>query len=297
MTRSRGGRGPWRAAWGARTRRWHQQARRLREAAERRFPAITELTARLIAVNVLEGGTRLAAQIFLTAVPLLFVVAAFAPQGLRDQLLTSARDVFGLTGASEQQLQDIYRTSSEEARQTTGVIGTIVALLSATSASRAMTRICERAWRLPKAGVRVVIWRWFAWLASWLAVLVLQGPLRDGFGAGRLLGLPLTFLSEVVLWWWTQALLLGGRVPRRHLLPGAVLTALALTALAVTASVYMPTALNRSLATYGPLGSIFTLQSWLIAVCVVIAFTLTAGAVLATTDQPLGRPPRRRPRP
>jgi membrane protein len=246
---------------------------------------ITELTARLLSVNVLDAATRLAAQLFLTAVPLAFVAAAVMPQSVRDHLVTSTRDLFGLTGASEEQLREVYGPSDSEhegLRQTTGVIGGLVVLLAATASSRAMARVCERAWRLPRSATRVVVWRWFVWLVAWGAVLVLQGPMRNGFGAGPLLGVPLIFVTDLAVWWWTQRLLLGARVPWLRLLPGALLTAAAMTTLSVTARLYMPLALNRSLATYGSLGSVFTLLSWLIACCVVITFTLTAGAVLAT---------------
>ncbi len=65
--------------------------RRLRAGAEERFPVITRLTSHLIAVNLLDSATRLAAQVFLTAVPLLFVVASFAPQGVNQILVSSAR--------------------------------------------------------------------------------------------------------------------------------------------------------------------------------------------------------------
>ncbi|WNI19397.1 YhjD/YihY/BrkB family envelope integrity protein [Actinacidiphila sp. ITFR-21] len=260
----------------------------LRRAAERRFPVITALTARLLTVNLLDAATRLAAQLFLTAVPLMFVAAALTPEDVRDQLVDSARDLFGLSGASEEQLRQLFAsghaaadTDTDTARQTTGAIGSLAVLLSATAASRAMTRVCERAWRLPRGDARPAVWRWFVWIVAWLAVLVLQGPLRNGFGLGLPLGLPLLLLVDTAVWWWTQHFLLGGRMRWRPLLPGAVLTAVAMAALAVTARVYMPTALNRSVAAYGPLGTVFTLLSWLIAVCAAITFTLTAGAVLA----------------
>lgn len=270
-----------------------ERARRGWAATERRFPVVTDVTARLVSANLLESGTRLAAQVFLTAVPLLFVVAAFAPQSVRNQLLGSARDVFGLTGGSEQQLREVYGAGGGELEQTTGAVGLVVALLSATATSRAMARICERAWHLPRTPARPAVWRWFAWLASWLVVLLLQGPLRTGFGVGLVLGTVLTFVTDVCLWWWTQWLLLGRRVPGRRLLPGAVLTAAAMTALSATARLYLPTALNRSLAMYGSLGSVVTLQSWLIAGCVVLAVALTTGAVLADVLPPV-RLPRRR---
>ncbi|MEU6851639.1 YhjD/YihY/BrkB family envelope integrity protein [Actinacidiphila alni] len=267
---------------GERAALWKRRALWLRGEAERRFPVITELTARLLSVNLLDAGTRLAAQVFLTAVPLLFVVAAFAPQGVRDQLVSTARNVFGLTGASDEQLKQVYGANGGDLRQTTGVIGVLMALLSATACSRAMARVCERAWRLPRAAVRVALWRWVAWISAWMVALVLQGPLRDGFGHGLWLGLPLTFLADVGVWWWTQRLLLSKRVPWLPLLPGAILTALAMTALSVTARLYMPTALNRSLANFGSLGSVFTMLSWLIAICAALTFTITAGAVLAS---------------
>ncbi|SDO83647.1 YhjD/YihY/BrkB family envelope integrity protein [Actinacidiphila guanduensis] len=286
----RGGRGLWARLRGAAADGRHR-ALALRHLAERRFPVLTELTARLLSVNLLDAATRLAAQLFLTAVPFVFVAASFAPESVRTHLADSAHDLFGLDGASEDQLRQVYAaggTDTETVRQTTGAIGVVVVLLSATASSRAMARVCERAWRLPRAGARLVAWRWFAWIAAWVAILVLQGPLRTGLGAGTWLGVPLLFVGDVGVWWWTQHLLLGGRLPWQPLLPGAVLSAVAMTALSVTAHLYMPTALNRSLATYGPLGSIFTLLSWLIAICAALTFTITAGAVLAE-EPPLSR--------
>ncbi len=287
--------GPDRGADGSRRGRWaavRGRAVAARHAAERRFPVLTELTARLLSVNLLDAATRLAAQLFLTAVPFMFVAAAFSPDTVRTHILDSAQDLFGLNSTAQRQLQELYGpqhgadTGTE--RQTTGAIGAVIALLAATASSRAMARVCERAWQLPKAAARVVVWRWFAWIVAWVAVLFLQGPLRHGLGAGPWLGVPLIFLADLAVWWWTQHLLLGARLPWLPLLPGAVLTAAAMTALSVTARVYMPVALNRSLAAYGPLGSVFTLLSWLIAICVALTFTITAGAVLAT-EPPLSR--------
>ncbi|BBB02090.1 hypothetical protein RVR_9810 [Actinacidiphila reveromycinica] len=280
-TRAR--RGPWAAG----------RARVLaaRRAAERRFPVLTELTARLLSVNLLDAATRLAAQLFLTAVPFMFVVAAFAPQSVRTHLLDSAQDLFGLDGKAKHQLEELYDPQggdTDTERQTTGAIGAVVTLLTATASSRAMARVCERAWLLPRAAARLVAWRWLAWIVAWVAVLVLQGPLRDGLGAGPWLGVPLIFAADLAVWWWSQHLLLGARLPWLPLLPGAALTAAAMTALSVTARLYMPPALDRSLATYGPLGSVFTLLSWLVAICVALTFTITAGAVLAT-EPPLAR--------
>ncbi|MEU1271120.1 YhjD/YihY/BrkB family envelope integrity protein [Streptomyces sp. NPDC005799] len=256
----------------------------LRTRAETRFPVITHLLSHLISVNVLDSATRLAAQTFLTAVPLLFVVASIAPPALRDQLVNSLHDAFGLSGSANAELSKAVQGTgapSDELRQTTGVIGGLMVLVSATACSRAMQRMCQRAWSLPKAGARVAAWRWVVWLAAWLLMFGLQGSLRDGFGLGLWLGVPLLLIAEVAIWWWTQHLLLVARVPWRPLLPGALLTGAALTVLTSAAPLYVPRALNHSLDKYGSLGAVFTLLSWLITLCVVATLCITAGAVIA----------------
>lgn len=267
--------------WRARAAELRVRLLRLRSTAEERFPVITRLASHLIAVNLLDSATRLAAQAFLTAVPLLFLVASFAPQGVRNQIITSVHDVLGISGSADQQLKKVYQADPATLQQSTGVVSALMVLLSATACSRAMQRLCQRAWRMPSAGARVAAWRWPVWIAVWIVVVALQGPLRDGFGVGLWLGLPLLLAVQVGVWWWTQHLLLAARVPWMPLLPGAVLTGVAMTALAVIAKLYVPTALNRSLDRYGSLGAVFTVLSWLIGLCVVVALCITAGAVIA----------------
>jgi membrane protein len=99
---------------------------------------------------------------------------------------------------------------------------------------------------------------------------------------------------QALMWWWTQHLLLGGAVPWGPLLPGALITAVAVSGLSVTAHFYMPRALNRALTDYGSSGSVFVLLSWLIVVCVAVAIALSVGAVLSQEPylrRRLGPPP------
>jgi membrane protein len=248
---------------------------------ETRFPVITRLVDRMLSVNIFDSATRLAAQCFLTAIPLIFVIAAYAPTAVRDQLVGSVSAVFGLSGASKAQLEQAFSPTSNELKQATGVVGGLMVLLSATAMSRAMQRLCKRAWQIPRAGTKIAPWRWVAWIGLWLGVLVMQEPLRKGFGLGAWLGVPLTLVTLTALWWWTQHLLLGGLIGWRPLLPGAVITAIASTCLSLTAHFYMPRALNRALTEYGSAGSVFVLLSWLIVVCVAVAIGISVGAVLA----------------
>lgn len=256
------------------------QLRRLQ--AERRFPVITRLAAQLLRINILDVATRFAAQVFLTAMPLLFVMAAFAPKFVSDQMVESARSIFGLSGAPLDELKSLYTNDEGTFVETSGVIGAMMALLSATACARVVQRLCERSWELPKSGTRIAAWRWLAWICSWGLILIAQQPLRDGFGAGLWLGLPLTFVTTTAVWWWTQHLLLGPRSRWLPLLPGALLTAFSMMILSLTARIYMPLALNNSQHKFGALGPVFTLLSWLIVVSAAIVGSIALGQVLAT---------------
>ncbi|MFD8411564.1 MULTISPECIES: YhjD/YihY/BrkB family envelope integrity protein [unclassified Streptomyces] len=289
-----------RAWWRARSRKLVTAAKRQQERAETRFPVITHVIERLIAVNVFDSATRLAAQVFLTAVPLLFVIASFAPDGVSEQLVDSVRTTFGLTGPAAEQVDDLLGKNSggeyEDFRSAIGLVGGLMVLVSATAVSRAMQRLCKRAWEIPRTEARISVWRWVAWILVWTVLLVVQGPVRQGFGVGLWLGVPLALALQTAAWWWTQHLLLGGRLAPRALLPGAVLTAVTVTGLSFTAGFYMPHALNRALEAYGSTGPVFVLLSWLIVLCVGITVSMATGAAVAQEPyfaHRLGSPPRR----
>ncbi|MFJ8622696.1 YhjD/YihY/BrkB family envelope integrity protein [Kitasatospora sp. NPDC093550] len=253
-----------------------------RTATLRDAPFPRRLMAQLVHVNVLDTATRLAAQAFLTAIPVLFVLAAFMPQEVRDSMSDSMRTVMGLQGAALDEVKGALNPSGEGVTTDAfGGIGILVTLLSATSCSRILQRLCERSWHLPRLTGRVAAWRWLTWLLVWLAALIVQSQLRSGFGAGTGLGSLLYLITAVLLWWWTQYLLLGGRVPWLPLLPGAVLTGAGLTALALTARLYIPRSLNRSVTQFGPLGLVFTLLSWLIVVFTAVTLGIGIGYVIA----------------
>ncbi|MCM2427248.1 YhjD/YihY/BrkB family envelope integrity protein [Streptomyces sp. RKAG337] len=260
----------------------------------RRVPFIGRLVHEFSVVNVLDCATRLAAQAFLGALPALFVIAAFAPQGVRDQLVSSLHSVLGLHDDALDQVRQVYSADDTTETNSIGIVGVIVTLLSATACSRALQRTCERAWRMPRAGARLVAWRWVVWLAVWLVDLLLQGPLHDGFGVGAALGVPLQFVSGTLLWWWTQRFLLGSRIPWPPLLPGAMLVSAGVLGVVGWSAIYMPGAVERSLRQFGPFGSLFVLLSWLIVLFTVITIGICVGYVIAhekPVARRLGTPP------
>lgn len=247
-----------------------------------RSGATARLLSRLTALNLVEGAVRLAAQAFLTALPLLMTVAAFAPGWMQDLLADSVRAVLGMRGDTLDEMRQVF-SATGTTRDTAGAVGLVVTLVSATAFSRALQAVCERCWHLPRAPVRAALWRWLLWPVVWLAFLLFQAPLRDGFGAGAVTGLVLSMLSATLLWWWSQHLLLGGRIGWVSLLPGALLAGTGTVLLSGAARVLVPAAMERSLAEFGPLGPVFTFLSWLIAVFLTAVSGLALGEYVAST--------------
>ncbi|MFJ4355847.1 ribonuclease BN [Streptomyces massasporeus] len=253
-----------------------------RIAAGLRTGSTARLLTRLSTLNIVEGSVRLAAQAFLTALPLLMTVAAFAPDWMQDLLADSLRAVLGMSGDTLDELRRVF-SATGTTRNTAGAVSAVVTLLSATAFSRALQAVCERCWHLPRAPLRTAVWRWLLWLVVWLACLLLQAPVRNAFGAGAVPGVLLSVLSATLLWWWSQHLLLGGRIGWRSLLPGALLAGSGTVLLSLAARVLVPTAMERSLDEFGPLGPVFTFLSWLIAVFLVAVSGLALGEYVAST--------------
>ncbi|MEV7522735.1 YhjD/YihY/BrkB family envelope integrity protein [Streptomyces sp. NPDC091371] len=249
-------------------------------------PLLGRLLEQLAYVNVVDSATRLAAQAFLGAIPALFVIGAIAPDWVQEQLVSSIRTTMGLQDASLEQVRSVYSADGGAAVASSGAVGCLVTLASATACSRALQRTCERAWHQPKAKARLAAWRWVAWLSVWLAALLFQGPVQDAFGTGWVGGFLLAATSSILLWWWTQHLLLGARVPWLPLLPGAVLAGVGQQLLTLASRVYMPGAVERSLQEFGSLGSVFVLLSWLITMFVVITLAISVGYVVAHEPLP-----------
>ncbi|MFE6869957.1 YhjD/YihY/BrkB family envelope integrity protein [Kitasatospora sp. NPDC057692] len=273
-----------------RTARWRHRTAVLAGSARglpEQVPMVGRALRQLFRVNLLDSATRLAAQAFLSALPALFVVAVFTPAAIREGVVHSLRKELGLEGPAGQSVQQMLGSGHEQ-ETGFGVVGALVTLLSATALSRAMQRVCERCWELPKAGTRVAAWRWLVWLVVWLVVLAFQTPVKDGFGLGAWLGLPLTFLLATAMWWWTQHLLLGARVRWLPLLPGAVLCGVAVTGIGVASRVYLPGAMSRSIGQFGPFGVVFTGLSWLIVVFTGLTLAIALGRVVSEEESVAG---------
>jgi membrane protein len=241
------------------------------------------LAERLIAAQIVTNSLVLAAQTFLALFPLIILVYALIPPGAASGLVKVLRTKVGITGNSGDAVLALFQDRSS-LQQGLSLASGLLVLGSATAFTRALQRVYEGSWGVPKLGLRGV-WRWVAWLAALGFYLSVVGALIHLIGIHEF-DLALQIGLAFLFWWWSPFLLLGGRVCWRALIPGAVITTVSQVAVTLGSTVVMPRLFRSNEADYGPIGVVFALETWL----VVVAGVLVVGAALgALVGQSGGR--------
>jgi membrane protein len=249
-----------------------------------------QILGRLIEVRFLDRTVILAAQAFSAVLPLIILVSTISPHPGGDSPATVLARKLCLAAADVSSLQ-VTVAPPTSARASIGVLGVILALLTATSFARALQRSYQLAWRLPPAGLRSA-WRPLALvvgLALYIELLFLFGRLVKGIPASTLLEDLVTFAGAWGLWTGAGWILLAGRVRPRLLAAGGLLTAVGFAVLRRLSALYLPTLVATNQQQYGLLGVAFTLFSWLSASAFIIVVATVVGAVLAEDPGRLGR--------
>jgi membrane protein len=283
------------AAWELRV---DQSSSRMAQLKQRVEPAMRlaraglpgRILGRLIEVKFLDRTVILAGQAFSAILPLIMVVSTVSPHPGGDSPAAALARRLGLSPREVSSLQSAI-APPPSARASIGILGVILAILTATSFARALQRSYELAWRLPPAGLRAA-WRPLALvigLAIYVELLFLFSRLVRGVPARTLLEDLVTFAGAWAVWTGAGWMLLAGRVRPRLVAVGGLLTAVGFAALRRLAALYLPDLVAGNQQQFGLLGVAFTLFSWLSACAFVIVVATVVGAVLADDPGRLGR--------
>ncbi|GAA4876642.1 YhjD/YihY/BrkB family envelope integrity protein [Actinomycetospora straminea] len=246
------------------------------------------LTRRIVDVQLTKQALLLAALALMLVVPALVTLAAVMPLGGPDSPVSGFVRRLGLTPQAAHDLQQLFPTTTTVSGATTG-IGLVLTVVLTVRWPLALQRGYELVWDLPRGSVRA-LWRPLVWLLGFLAIIAtaaLVDPVL--YGGAWLVTLLVVGTPLTVAWaWWTQYLLLAGRVPWVRLLPGAVFIGLGLVGLRLAATVVLSPAITSHYRQYGPLGIVFVLLSWFVAFGVVMLGGALVGHFVA-----MSRPPAR----
>ncbi|MFD3552163.1 YhjD/YihY/BrkB family envelope integrity protein [Streptomyces goshikiensis] len=212
---------------------------------------------------------------FLTLVPLLIVVSAADTadgQGFAQWL----GDGLGVSAPARLEIERLFALPGQAWRTTTA-FGLALLTVFGLSFGTMLQSGYEQVWDLPPAHWWNR-WRHALWLAVLIGVLYLSAispPWRDSPARGVV-----AVAIGTLFFWWSQRLLLAGRVGWTALFPGAAATMLGLLGLRVFSRLVFSPLIASSAVTYGPFGTVLVLQSWLVAIGVVVFGGALVGRLL-----------------
>jgi membrane protein len=207
-----------------------------------------------------------AALAILTVIPLLVVVAAASPaphRGLAGWVVYG----MGLTGSSAVAVARLF-SAPARVLGTSSAFSVLLLVVAGVSFAGSVQGGFERIWELP-TGPWHKIWRQTVWLAVLIAYVyasatvgtATRGGLADTVGR-----LAVAVVLGVVFFWLGLRFLVGGRVSYLAALPGAVATTVGLAGLRVFSGFVFEPLIVRNAVSYGALGTVLIVQSWLIGV-------------------------------
>jgi membrane protein len=266
--------------------------RRALEATERaRSGAIGTVQHRMRDLGISHHALVFSALGMVLFVPALISLAAMLPLGSEHGLADRMAHHMALSEEARAEIRTLFGTDGT-IRTATSAVGGVFTVLAAYAWPAELQRFYEAVWELPSQGLRQ-LWRPLVWLGSLIVAVVVVATV--GSLAGGVAGALVTALlcsPLVLLWvWWMQRFLLAGRVAWSALLPGAVVTAVAMVAFTVATSVYLSRAIVWNADRYGPIGVVFTLMSWLTWFSAVLLGGAVVGHVVHARRQRLAAPP------
>jgi membrane protein len=207
-----------------------------------------------------------AALAILTVIPLLIVVAAANPAPHRGLAVWVIYGM-GLTGSSADAVARLF-SAPARVLGTTSVFSALLLGVAGVSFAGSVQAGFEKAWGLP-AGPWHKIWRQAVWLAALVGYIYAQaivGTVTHGGLAETAIRVALAVVLGVAFFWWGLRFLVGRRVSYLAAMPGAVATIVCLSGLRAFSGLVFEPLIARNAVTYGALGTVLIVQSWLIGV-------------------------------
>ncbi|MCF3962498.1 YhjD/YihY/BrkB family envelope integrity protein [Streptomyces fuscigenes] len=212
---------------------------------------------------------------FLTLVPLLILVAAADPASGQGFARWLGQGI-GVSAGPQAKIQQLFGRPGQ-ALQGTTALGLAALAVFGLSFGGAVQTGYERVWDLSTARWHTA-WRHVVWLAALIVYLItfVNTPVTSDSVPWKLFGTIGDVVAAFLFLWWSQRVLLAGRVRWSALLPGAVATALGMLGLRIFSQLVFSPLIASSAVTYGPFGTVLVIQSWLVGV----GFVVYGGALV-----------------
>jgi len=261
---------------GRRLRRGVEMGKHGIEAGKKKYSGSSAdvLWRRLNSVDFLNQAMVFAGTLLLCAFPLFIVAAALegrsAARGLGRRL--------GLNPQAAGDLGHLFASSHATLASVT-VFAWIFLLLSGYAVAASLQGLYLKVFGLDSKTTRDMP-RALIWLVLVVAWLYVSGLVAPGIRhAGPVVFAIVGLVVFTCFWWFTMWFLLAGRLPWRGLLPSAVATGLFYLGMEAVFAVMFSGSITSDDQKYGPIGIVFALMSFFIAIGVVIILGAITGLV------------------
>ena len=246
--------------------------------------------SRLLEVEFVDRSVALAAKAFVSFFPLLIIISALAPDGVRTELLQTLADRLGVGGESRDAVKAAF-ASPDAIKAAAGVLGVLLTIAFAVSFTTALQRVYLRAWRRPPGGGLRNKGRGVIWVAGVAVLLTMLSAVRSVLPgpAGPVLTGLVGVIGTSALWWWTARLMLRGEVRWRALLPTAIATGVGSSLYTIASSVWMPVRVSNDFAQFGAFGIALSFVTWLTGLAFLLVGAAVLGPALADSTGSVGR--------
>jgi uncharacterized BrkB/YihY/UPF0761 family membrane protein len=231
-----------------------------------------------IALQGMDRALVLASQAFTALIPLLFLVAALAPNDHRDIVSRAVISRFRLSGDAATAVSTLFAHPNASS---VGLLSSFLLVFSGVSLIRRMQRTYQQAWRLEApSGVGHAVHAALGLTALLLGIslLYMARVLVGSLPWRQVLQLSVSAVAGFLLWTSVPWLLLDRRIAWRRLIPTAALTTVLTSAYGIASTIYIPRLMETYSRRYGLFGVTLALVGWLLA----IAFIIVAATVVAS---------------
>jgi membrane protein len=237
-------------------------------------------------LDMLNQAAILSALAMVLVVPALVSLAAIVPVGQNHGLAAAWLNHLALSAQARKDVHSLFATDQTVHASTTFVSG-LFTIVAAYAWPAELQKAYVTMWGLTTRGWRD-LWRPILWIPSLFALIfavAASGAVTSGVAGAVVVGIvgfPLVFGWA----WWSQHLLLSGRVSWRDLFPGAIATAIGVVGGSVFSTIYLSGSVVYNFDRYGPLGIVFVLMTWLTTFSLVMLGGALVGHTIWLRHQP-----------
>jgi membrane protein len=220
-------------------------------------------------VSFFDSVVLFGAALLISVLPFVILLSSLA----NHHIDTDISRHIGLNGQGARIVSELFRSTPSHSWAAI-VTGLIFAAAGTVTVASSLQVIYERIFGQPHRGWKD-IFRFVTWVAVLFGILVADSVIS---GPARIVATP---AGVAGFFWWTMHFLLAGRVSWRLLLRPAIVTGLLWIGLEAFSSAYFSAQIISDSKLYGPIGVVFSLMVWFIAIGAVIVLGAAAGATWA----------------